>query len=47
LKKVGLLHPEPHLTTILQAGNARETDERIDYTVFSQKLEEKITKSLA
>jgi hypothetical protein len=35
MKKVGLLRPEPHLQMILQAGNARETDERIDYTVFS------------
>lgn len=47
MKKVGLLRPEPYLQMILQAGNARETDERIDYTVFSQKLEEKITNSMS
>lgn len=47
MKKVGLLHPEPHIQTILLAGNARETDERLDYTVFSQKLEEKILNTMS
>jgi Ca2+-binding EF-hand superfamily protein len=34
-KKLGMLHPEPHMEMLLEAGGARLQDERIDYVVFS------------
>lgn len=45
-KKLGILHPEPHMSVLIKAGGARETDERIDYVIYSQNLQAKIEKIL-
>ncbi len=34
-KKLGLLHPEPHISILLSAGGAKEGDEKIDYVVYT------------
>lgn len=46
LKKLGLLHPEPHLNMLIEAGGAHQTDERIDYVTYVQVLEGKIAKQI-
>lgn len=38
-KKFGLLHPEPHMAVLLKLGGFNETDEKVDYVVYSQQLE--------
>jgi len=38
-KKFGLLHPEPHMPVLLKLGGYNETDEKVDYVVYSQQLE--------
>ena len=45
-KKLGLLHPEPHIPMLLEAGGAHATSERLDYVTFSQLLESKIAKQI-
>jgi Ca2+-binding EF-hand superfamily protein len=45
-KRLGILHPEPHLPTLIKAGGARETDDRIDYVIYSQNLHKSIEKAL-
>ena len=35
-KKLGMLHPETHLKILLEAGGMDETDEKIDYVIYSQ-----------
>ena len=45
-KRLGILHPEPHVKLLLEAGGARETDEKIDYVVYSQNLQGHIEKIL-
>ncbi len=45
-KKLGLLHPEPHIAMLIEAGGARQTDERIDYVTYVQVLEGKIAKQI-
>ena len=34
-KRLGILHPEPHMKTLLEAGSVRETDDKIDYVIYS------------
>lgn len=41
-KKLGMHHPEQHLEMLLEAGGARESDERIDYVSFAQLIEKQI-----
>ena len=31
-----MLHPETHLKILLEAGGMDETDEKIDYVIYSQ-----------
>lgn len=37
-KRLGVLHPEPYLTSLIRAGGANETDETIDFVIYSEKL---------
>lgn len=41
-----MLHPEPHLTVLLNAGGAQANDEKIDYIVYSQQLESRIAQMI-
>jgi Ca2+-binding EF-hand superfamily protein len=41
-KKLGMLHPEPHLPILMAAGGASPDDERVDYVVYTQALESAI-----
>jgi Ca2+-binding EF-hand superfamily protein len=45
-KKLGMLHPEPHIPMLLEAGGAHSTSERIDYVTYCQLLEGKIAKQI-
>ncbi len=45
-KKLGMLHPEPHIAMLLEAGGAHSTSERIDYVTYCQLLEGKIAKQI-
>jgi hypothetical protein len=40
------MHPEPHLRTLIEAGGCRESDEKIDYVIYSQHLHASLEKSL-
>lgn len=35
-KRVGVLHPEPHMKHLIVAGGAKESDDTIDIILFSQ-----------
>ena len=43
-KKYGMLHPEPHIPVLLKIGGATESDDKIDYVVFSQQLLSQVAK---
>lgn len=41
-KRLGILHPEPHLSTLIKAGGFHENDETIDYVIYSDNLQKHI-----
>jgi Ca2+-binding EF-hand superfamily protein len=45
-KKIGILHPEPHMDTLKAAGGVLEGHDKIDYQIFSDKLYTQIQKTL-
>lgn len=45
-KRVGVLHPEPHMKHLIVAGGAKESDDTIDIILFSQQLQKNIDKEL-
>ena len=34
-KRLGILHPEPHLKVLMEAGGIKETDDKFDYVIYS------------
>lgn len=45
-KRLGILHPEPHLPLLKEAGGLRDIDDKFDYVLYSQNLMLKIEKTL-
>ena len=47
-KRLGILHPEPHMKTLLEAGGVREGNEdgKIDYVRYAENLQGRIEKEL-
>jgi Ca2+-binding EF-hand superfamily protein len=45
-KKLGKLHPVPHIPMLLEAGDTHSTSERIDYVSYCQLIEGKIVKQI-
>lgn len=34
-KRLGILHPEPHMKALMEAGGVRESDEKVDYVIYA------------
>jgi len=34
-KRLGILHPEPHMKILLEAGGIRENEDKLDYVLYS------------